>query len=134
MSDLYVARGEGKRQITKSRIFNIDNGSGTVINDAFYYCTQAVKVVSAKVLYTTETAGTCAAATIAVGTTVAGTELVATTALENGKTVGAVTALTLVAAAAAKVAAGTMITASHTGLATTVAGEYYVVLEVILLS
>ncbi len=134
MSDLYIARGEGKRQVVKSRLFNIDNGSGTVINDAIYYCTQPVKVVSARVLYTTETAGTVAAATVSVGTTVAGTELVAATALQDGKTVGAITALTLVAAAAAKVAANTMITVSHTGIATTALGEYYIVLEIVLLS
>ncbi len=130
MSDLYVSRGNARRQVIKSRLFNIDNGSGTVINDAMYYCTQPVQVLSAKALYTTETAGTVASATVSVGTTVAGVELVATTALENSKTVGAVTALTLTAAAA-KVAANTMITACHTGIATTALGEYYVLLEII---
>lgn len=131
MSDLYVSRANGRRQIVKSRLFNIDNGSGTVINDAIYYCTQPVAVLSARALYTTETAGTVAAATVSVGTTVAGVELVAATALENGKTVGAITALVLTAAAA-RVAANTMITVSHTGVATTALGEYYVVLEIIL--
>ena len=133
MSDLYISRGNGRRQVAKSRIFNIDNGNGTVANDAFLMCTQPIQILSAKVLYTTETAGTVAAATISVGTTVAGVELVAATALENSKTVGATTALTLTAAAA-KVAANTMITASHTGVATTALGEYYVVIEYVLFS
>jgi hypothetical protein len=130
MSDLYVQRGNARRQVIKSRLFNIDNGSGTVLNDAMYYCTQPVQVLSAKVLYTTETAGTVAGATVSVGTTVAGVELVAAIALTNGSTVGAVQALTLTAAAA-KVAANTMITVSHTGIATTALGEYYVILEII---
>lgn len=133
MSDLYVPRGTGKRQIAVTQIFNIDNGAGTVINDAFLYCSQAISIKAARVLYTTATAGTVAAATISLGTTVAGVELVAATALENSKTVGAITALTLTAAAA-RVAAGTMITASHTGIATTVAGEYRVVIEYEVLS
>src|SRR4051812_6706130 len=100
MSDTYIPRGEGKRQIAVTEIFNIDNGGSTVINDAFLYCTQPISIRSAKVLYTTATAGTVAAATVSLGTTVAGVELVAATGLENSKTVGAVTALTLTTAAA----------------------------------
>lgn len=133
MSDLYISRGDGRRQLAKSRIFDIDNGSGTVANDAFLYCSQAIQILAARVLYTTATAGTVAAATISLGTTVAGVELVAATALVNSKTVGAITALTLTAAAA-RVAAGTMITASHTGIAATAAGEYYVVIEYVVLN
>lgn len=130
MSDLYVSRGNARRQVAESRIFDIDNGSSVVINDAFLYCTQAIRILSAKVLYTTATAGTVAGATISVGTTVAGVELVAAIALTNSSTVGAVQALTLTSAAD-KVAAGTMITASHTGIAATAAGEYRVVIEYI---
>lgn len=132
MSDTYIPRGEGKRQVAVTQIFNIDNGNGTVINDAFLMVSQPISIKSAKVLYTTATAGTVAAATISLGTTVAGVELVAATALENSKTVGATTALTLTAAAA-RVAANTMITASHTGIASTVAGEYRVIVEFIIL-
>jgi hypothetical protein len=128
MSELYIPRGAGKRQVAVTQIFNIDNGAGTVINDAFLMVSQPISIKSAKVLYTTATTGTVAAATISLGTTVAGVELVAATALENTKTVGTTTALTLTAAAA-KVAANTMITASHTGVATTAAGEYRVVVE-----
>ncbi len=133
MSDTYIPRGEGRRQIAATRIFDIDNGAGTVINDAFLYCTQPIMIKSAKVLYTTATTGTVAAATISLGTTVAGVELVAATALENTKAVGVTTALTLTAAAA-RVAAGTMITASHTGIASTAAGEYRVVIEYVVLA
>ena len=133
MSDLYVARGTGKRQVAVTQIFNIDNGSATVINDAFLIHSQAISIKRAYVLYTTATTGTVAAATISLGTTVGGVELVAATALENSKAVGTTTALTLTAAAA-KVAANTMITATHTGIASTVAGEYRVVVEYEVLS
>jgi hypothetical protein len=46
--------------------------------------------------------------------------------------VGAITALVLTAAAA-RVVAGTMITASHTGIATTALGQYRVQIEFIVL-
>ena len=62
-----------------------------------------------------------------------GAELVAATAYGNAATVGSVTALVL-KAAAAYVAANTMITARHTGVAATAAGQAYVELEVELLS
>lgn len=132
MSDTYIPRGEGRRQVATTRIFDIDNGAGTVINDAFLYCTQPISIRSAKVLYTTATTGTVASATTSLGTTVAGVELVAATALENTKAVGVTTALTLTAAAA-RIAAGTMITVSHTGVAATAAGEYRVVIEYVVL-
>lgn len=132
MSELLIPRGEARRQVAFSRIFDIDNGNGTVVNDAFLYVTQPIKILSARVLYTTATAGTVAAATISLGTTVAGVELVAAVALTNSATVGSVQALTLTSAAA-RIAANTMITASHTGIASTVAGEYRVEIEYIIL-
>lgn len=133
MSDLYVARGTGKRQVAVTQIFNIDNGNGATISDAFLIHSQAISIKRAYVLYTTATTGTVAAATIQLGTTASGVELVAATALENSKAIGTTTALTLTAAAA-KVAANTMITALHTGIASTVAGEYRVVVEYEVLS
>lgn len=104
----------------QSVIFNIDNGSGTVINDAFFYASRRCQLIAARILYTTATAGTVAAGTVSIGTTVAGTEVVAATAYENSKTVGATTALTLVVT---ELAAGGFLCASHTGIAATAAGE-----------
>lgn len=132
MSDTYIARGEGKRQIAVTQIFNIDNGAGTTVDDAMLYCAQPISIKAARVLYTGATTGTVAAATIGLGTAVAGVELIAATALENTKAVGTVTALTL-KAAAAFVAAGTMIVARHTGVATTAAGEYRLLIEYVVL-
>lgn len=132
MSELYIQRGDMRRLVTRTKQFNIDNGAGTTDDDAFLICTQPISIKSAKVLYTNATTGTVAAATIALGTTAGGAELVAATNLENSKAIGTTTALTLTAAAA-KVAANTMITARHTGVATTAAGEYTVQVEYVLL-
>lgn len=132
MSDLYVAHGDMRRQVAVTQIFNIDNGAGTTIDDAFLMVSQPIKIVSAKVLYTTATTGTVAGASIQLGTTATGTELVAATNLENTKAIGVTTALTLTAAAA-RIAANTMITARHTGIAATAAGEYRVVVEYLVL-
>ncbi len=96
-------------------------------------CSQPISIKRATVLYTQATTGTVAAATVQLGTTAGGTELVAATALENTKAIGTTTALTL-KAAAAFVAANTMITAQHTGVAATAAGEYRVLVEYEVLS
>lgn len=133
MSDLYVSRGNMRRQVVQTKQFNIDNGSGTTDDDAFLMVSQPIAIKSAKVLYTNATTGTVAAATISLGTTAGGVELVAATALENTKAIGTTTALTLTSAAR-KVAANTMITARHTGVATTAAGEYRVIVEFVLLA
>lgn len=128
MSDLYIARGAGKRQVVQSQLFNIDNGAGVTIDDVVLYVSQPISIKAARVVYSGATTGTVAAATVGIGTAVAGVELVAATGLENTKTVGTVTELTL-KAAAARVAANTMIVVRHTGIATTAAGEYRVLIE-----
>lgn len=132
MSDLYIPRDNMRRQVAISAQFNIDNGAGTTVDDAFLIVTQPIVIKSAKVLYTNATTGTVAAATVQLGTTAGGTELVAATALENTKAIGTTTSLTLTSAAA-RVAANTMITARHTGVAITQAGEYRVIVEYMVL-
>lgn len=122
----HVLAGEVARtHIAHSKIFDIDNGSGTTVDDAFLLLPYAITIRSAYVLYTTATAGTVAAGTVQLGTAVGGEQLVAATALVNSKAVGTTTALTLVTGA---VAANTMITARHTGIAATAAGEYRLVI------
>jgi hypothetical protein len=126
-SSTYILRNGGdRRRVVKSRLFNIDNGSGTVLDDAILQVPEALTLHSAKVLYTTETTGTVAAATVSVGTTLTGVDVVAATALENAKAVGTTTALTLAKTA---IPANTTLFVEHTGVATTAAGEYYVVIE-----
>lgn len=109
-----------------SPVINIDNGAGTTLDIVLLVPSTAITIHSMHVLYTTATAGTVAAATVGVGTTVAGVELVAATALTNSATVGTEQALTLVTD---EVTAGTPIIVRHTGIATTVAGEYIVQME-----
>lgn len=133
MTDTYIPRGSGKRHLMQTKQFNIDNGAGTTDDDAFLISNQPISIKKATVLYTNATTGTVAAATIQLGTTAGGAELVAATALENTKAIGTTTALTL-KAAAAFVAANTMLTARHTGVATTAAGEYRVIVEFEVLS
>lgn len=128
MSDTYIPRGAGKRQMARSVWFNLDNGSGTTIDDVILYHSQPVSIKAARIVYVDATAGTVAAGTVGIGTAVAGVELVAATNYENAKAVGTVTALTLTAAAA-RVAANTMIVVRHTGVAATQAGQAVVEIE-----
>lgn len=132
MSDTYVSRGTARRQIARSKQFNIDNGAGTTDDCCMLRHSQSIRIHAARAVYTDATTGTVAAATVGLGTTVAGVELVAATALENTKAIGTSTALTLKAAADA-VAANTPVIARHTGVAVTQAGEYYVEIEYVVL-
>lgn len=122
-SSLYVSHGENPRLNTvRSRLFNADNGNGTTVDDCILRPAGAITLKAARVVYTTETTGTIAAATIQLGVAVAGATVIAATALENSKAIGTTTALTLLLTA---VAAGTPLIARHTGVASTAAGEYY---------
>lgn len=126
MPQTLALRGDNGRQTVASKIFDIDNGNGTTIDDAILLCSKSIRLLAAYVLYTTATAGTVAAATIQLGVAVAGSTVIAATALENAKAVGAKTDLTLLVR---DIAAGTPLIARHTGIAATVAGEYRLVVE-----
>jgi hypothetical protein len=133
MSDTYIPRGEGRRQVARSVWFNLDNGAGVTIDDVILYVSQPIAIKSARIVYVDATTGTVAAGNVSIGTTVGGVDLVAATAYENTKTVGSITALTLTAAAA-RVAANTMIIVRHTGIAVTAAGQAVVEVEYIILA
>ena len=133
MSDTYIPRGAGRNQIARSVWFNIDNGAGVTIDDVILYVSQPISIKAARIVYVDATTGTVAAGTAAIGTTVGGAELVAATAYENTKTVGSITAMTLTAAAA-RVAANTMIVVRHTGIAVTAAGQAVVEIEFVVLA
>jgi len=117
------------RQFVKSKVFNIDNGSGTTDDDVILKPSVAITILSTRVVYdeATDTAG-AENATIQLGTAAGGEQLVAATALEASKAVGAQTALTLATGAGA-VAAGGAIFARHTGIAATEAGQYHLEIE-----
>lgn len=110
-------------QFIVSPEINIDNGAGTTQDIAFFYATDAITIDSLNVVYTNATAGTVAAATVKVGITVGGAEIVTAVALTNDATVGSVQALTILDRT---IPAGTPLLIRHTGIATTVAGQYVV--------
>lgn len=103
--------------------FNLDNGSGTTIDDVIARPAHDFKLLAARIVYVDATTGTVAAGTVGIGNTVAGVEYVAATAYGNTKAVGTTTALTLTAAAATRQVAGTPIIVRHTGVAATAAGQ-----------
>lgn len=128
MSETYIPRGAGQRNVARSVWFNLDNGNGTTIDDVILRCSQPIKINAARIVYVDATTGTVAGGSAGIGTTVGGVELVAATNYENTKAVGTTTAMTL-KAAAAYVAANTPICVRHTGVASTQAGQSVVEIE-----
>lgn len=122
----YVARGNQRTFAATTRTtFNIDNGSGTTADDASvgpfpFDCW----ITDARAVYTeaTDTAGV-ATANFKTGVAAGGATLVAATALEVSKAIGAYTAG---APLAVLVPANTTIWTRHTGVAATEAGQYFV--------
>lgn len=115
----------GKRT-AKSVWFNLDNGSGTTIDDIILQPSAAITITAARAVYVDATTGTVAAGNFKIGTTVGGAEIVAATAYENTKTVGTYTDGVIVAGA---VAANGMVSVRHTGVASTAAGQAFVQIE-----
>ena len=108
----------------RSQSFNIDNGSGTTIDEILASLPFAVKILDARVIYdeATDTSGV-ASANVKIGTAAGGAQIVAATALEVLKSVGDTLGLTLVED---EFAAGTEFFVRHTGIAATEAGKYTV--------
>jgi hypothetical protein len=109
-----------------SESFDIDNGAGTTIDRVILRSSVPITIVAARIVYEDATTGTVAAGNARIGTTVGGSEIVASTAYENTKAVGTVTAMTIVSGA---VAAATPICVRHTGVAATAAGRAHVEIE-----
>lgn len=122
MSTLYKSPN-AKIKVARSKAFNLDNGAGATIDDCILRLDKPVDLLKAQTVYTDATTGTVAAGNAKIGTTVGGAEIVAATAYENAKAIGAVTAMTL---AVISVAANTPVIVRHTGVAITQAGEAYV--------
>lgn len=122
----YVARGNQRLiHATTRTTFNIDNGAGTTADDASvgpfpFDC----YIVSARAVYTvaTDTSGV-ASANFKTGVAAGGATLVAATALEVSKAIGAYTEATPLDVV---VPANTTIWTRHTGVAATEAGDYFV--------
>jgi len=111
--------------VAMSADINIDNGSGTTLDEVILVTDRALTIEKAYIYYTeaTDTTG-AASANAKIGTAVGGAQIVAATALEVSQAVGDTTSMTLVNPS---VAAGGMIAVRHTGIAATEAGKYRVV-------
>lgn len=121
----YIARGNQRYQVVKSIEFNIDNGSGTTVDDVILANLPSdAKIVSVQAVYTeaTDTAG-AAGANFKLGTTAGGNGIVAATNLTASKAVGGTTSATI---ASDTLAAGATLFVRHTGIAATEAGKYFV--------
>jgi hypothetical protein len=120
----FIARGNQRYMLVQSAEQNIDNGSGTTADQVLVgdLPTDAY-VVAAWPLYTeaTDTAGV-ASATWSLGIAAGGTTIVAATALQVSKAIGAAgTKATIVAPL---LAAGNTLFMRHTGIASTEVGAY----------
>jgi hypothetical protein len=121
-----MARPFRNRKYVKSMWFNLDNGSGTTIDDILLVPQESITIIAAKIVYVDATTGTVAAGNVKLGTTVGGADVVAATAYANTATVGSTTDLTVLTP---KIAANTMLSVRHTGVATTAAGQAFVQVE-----
>jgi len=129
----YRAAGNQRYILLRSKTFNIDNGSGTTDDDVLFsdFDVDAyVMHVRAVYVEATDTAG-AASANFKLGTAAGGATVVAATALEVSKAVGAATVASLVSGGE-MVAAGGALFARHTGIAATEAGQYYLQVLVML--
>lgn len=107
-------------QTARSQFFDIDNGAGTTIDAALIRPARPIVITACRIVYQGATTGTIAAGNAKVGITVGGAEVVAATAYANAATVGATTAMVVVAG---YIPAGTPVLVRHTGVAATAAGE-----------
>jgi len=105
-----------------SEEYNVDNGGGTTEDDIILVPDRAILIVQANLIFTEALgSGNAEGALFRMGTAVAGQEIVASVSLGNSQAVGSAKSLTIVSGV---VAAGGMVAARHTGVATTVAGKY----------
>lgn len=113
-----------RRQTFRSMTFNIDNGSGTTVDEPCFHAVDDITIIAIRRVYTeaTDTAGAAGALT-RIGTAVNGEQIVASVACTAAKAVGATDTLTIVSGV---VAAGSSVFVRHTGIAATEAGQYYI--------
>lgn len=118
--------GNLRRHTSRTVWFNLDNGNGTTIDDVVLRKSVAIEIIAARIVYVDAQSGTVAAGNAKIGTTVGGEEIVAATAYENTKGVGAVTAMSIVDGV---VPANTPVCVRHTGVAATQAGQVVVEID-----
>lgn len=132
MANKFPFRGAGNQRcfpVITPAAFNVDNGAGTTVdyqlgNFPFDCYIQDVRAIYSEA---TDTAG-AASANFKLGVAAGGATLVAATALEAAKAIGATTVATI---ASDYLPANTTLWVRHTGVATTEVGQYFV--QVVLL-
>jgi hypothetical protein len=127
----HIARGNQRFLFLSSRTtFNIDNGAGTTVDECLCAGLPSdAEIVSARPIYTeaTDTTGV-ASANWKLGVTAGGATIIAATALDVSKAIGAAgtEGVPLI-----PLLAGNSLFIRHTGIAATEAGQYW--LQVILM-
>lgn len=121
----YIARGNQRAMVIMTpAAFNIDNGSGTTADYQLCNLPFDARIQSVRAIYSeaTDTAG-AASANFKLGVAAGGATIVAATALEISKAIGATTDAVIVSDL---LPANTTLWVRHTGIASTEAGQYYV--------
>ena len=125
----YIGRGNQRKVIVYSKEYNVDNGAGVTDDDVVCNLPYEARVVSVRAIYTEATPGSGAdSANFKIGVSAGDGSIVAATALQNSKSIGATTTATV---ASELLPANTTLWTRHTGVAVTVAGKYR--LQIVLL-
>jgi len=110
----------------KSQLINIDNGSGTTIDEALFSVgAKGGRLVRVYAIYN-EACQTVAAANFKLGSAIGGAGYVAATAYTNTAAIGDVTAATLVTDV---IPANGTVFLRHTGIAVTVTGTAFICVD-----
>lgn len=121
----YIARGNQRAYVLLTpAAFNVDNGSGTTADYQLCNLPFDAYIQDVRAIYSeaTDTAG-AEGANFKLGVAAGGATIVAATALEVSKAIGATTVATI---ASDYLPANTTLWVRHTGVATTQPGQYYV--------
>lgn len=121
----FIARGNQRKfTVVTAAAFNIDNGAGSTADQLLGNYPFECYVTDVRAIYTeaTDTTG-AASANFKLGVAAGGATIVAATALEAAKAIGATTSGTVLVDV---LPANTTLWVRHTGVATTEVGQYFV--------
>lgn len=121
----YIGRGNQRLiHLTTPAAYNVDNGAGTTVDYQLGNFPFDCYLVDVRAIYSeaTDTTG-AASANFKLGVAAGGATLVAATALEAAKAIGATTTATI---AVDYLPANTTLWVRHTGVASTEVGQYFV--------
>lgn len=115
-----------RKNTAKSVNFDLDIGSGSTADDVIIVPKTAITITEARVVPTKATIGASGSAgNVRIGTSVGGSQISGSAGLVEG----AVGVEQILALASGAVTAGSPVIVRHTGVAATVAGEYFVEID-----